>query len=84
MARFIAYVKGQRGEASRLGTKSSGIRTQAQGWDIGGFVTVRSNGSDEDVVCVTITRGSNGYGHDLCLGCFKIKDGEIIKLGEED
>ena len=32
MAHFRAVIKGNRGEASRLGTKSTGIRTKLQTW----------------------------------------------------
>jgi hypothetical protein len=36
MAHFRAVIKGQRGEASRLGSKNSGISTllQTWGWDV--------------------------------------------------
>ena len=32
MAHFRAVIKGQRGEASRLGSKTSGIRARVQSW----------------------------------------------------
>lgn len=35
MAEFIGYLEGSRGEASRLGSSSSGIRAQAQTWNEG-------------------------------------------------
>lgn len=38
MARFRGTIQGHRGEASRLGTASSGLRTDAAGWQ--GAVTV--------------------------------------------
>lgn len=38
MAQFYGGVEGNRGEATRLGTKSSGLTTFASGW--GGQVTV--------------------------------------------
>lgn len=84
MAHFIGYLKGNRGEASRLGTGNSGIRAQAQGWDIGGKVYCSVNNNGEDIVEMYVTRGSNGYGSGFYLGTFKIKDGKIIKIGEEE
>jgi len=38
MAQFRGLVQGQRGEATRLGTKSSGLRVDAAGW--GGRITI--------------------------------------------
>ena len=35
MAQFRAVIKGQRGEASRLGSKSSGLNVKANGWTSG-------------------------------------------------
>jgi hypothetical protein len=39
MAQFFGTLQGQRGEASRLGTKSSGLQTEACSWQ--GKVVVR-------------------------------------------
>ena len=50
MAHFIGFVKGNRGEASRLGSKDSGMYATDQGWNIGASVYVRFNeetGKDE-------------------------------------
>lgn len=60
MARFLAAIAGQRGEATRLGSPSSGIRAQAQGWNVGVSIygDVDENGSD--VFHVYATSGSNG------------------------
>jgi hypothetical protein len=35
MAHFIGYLRGTRGEASRLGGKDHGIQTRVQGWQSG-------------------------------------------------
>jgi len=35
MAQYRAVIKGSRGEASRLGHKSSGIRAEVNGWNLG-------------------------------------------------
>lgn len=61
MARFLAAIQGSRGEATRLGTPSSGIRASAQGWDCG--VTVNGyvgRDTDRDEFQIYATGGSNG------------------------
>jgi hypothetical protein len=79
MAQFLGSVKGARGEATRLGHKSTGLRTTANGWNLGAYASiVHVNG--EDIVSVSITRGSNGGGNDLRLGSYKIVDNEIVKI----
>jgi len=64
MAHFYGSMNGSRGEATRCGTKSSGISAHVRSWTHG----VRSNlfesrqGSGEDKVCIEITSGSNNDG----------------------
>ncbi|QOP65604.1 hypothetical protein SEA_SUIGENERIS_63 [Mycobacterium phage Suigeneris] len=60
MAHFYGTVQGQRGEASRLGSKNSGLAS-AQGWNVGCKVTIRHE-DGRDVVRVWRTTGSNGHG----------------------
>lgn len=43
MAHFRAEIEGQRGDASRLGTKSSGMYGHIAGWDIGAKVYLSYN-----------------------------------------
>lgn len=58
MAQFRGTIQGQRGLASRLGTKDSGLVVTANGWDTGVTVElVHSGGVDE--VRVYRTGGSN-------------------------
>lgn len=38
MSHFYSIIQGHRGEATRTGTKSSGIKASAFGWDLGGTV----------------------------------------------
>jgi hypothetical protein len=35
MAQFRAVIQGQKGQASRLGSKKSGIQAEVNGWNIG-------------------------------------------------
>ena len=62
MSHFYADIQGARGEATRTGTKSSGITAHARGWDIGGKVECYFDEcTGEDVVVFYLTKGSNGY-----------------------
>ena len=71
MAHFIGGIAENRGPASRLGSAKSGIDAYAQGWHIGAKIRVYVNSEGEDIVSVSLTTGSNGYGSDKCLGQFK-------------
>lgn len=59
MAQFRATIKGQRGEASRLGSKNSGLRAYVNGWDSGVLVEAE-NRDGRDIFYVYTTGGSNG------------------------
>lgn len=59
MAHFYGTIKGSRGEASRLGTKASGLRTTTASWQ--GAVTVNMverNGVDYVEVWLTKWHGA--------------------------
>lgn len=79
MAHFIGYVQGARGEASRLGSKSSGIDATGRGWNIGGSVMLRSNESkdeegkkiERDSVTLSVDSGSNHRGDSYEVACFE-------------
>ena len=61
MAKFFGYLKGNRGETSRCGSKTSGIRTMVTGWDFGCHVEMNYNpDKDEDIIKIKITDGTNG------------------------
>ena len=70
MAQFIGTTKGMRGEASRLGSKSSGITTKTNGWDSGVRV-VGSHADGKDVFYIYQTAGSNGRNSEVLLGTIK-------------
>ena len=60
MAHFRGTVEGSRGEASRLGTKNSGLLVSANGWDIGVDVELDFDEDlHQDVVRVFKTEGTN-------------------------
>ena len=62
MAQFYAEIQGNRGEATRMGSKSSGINGHIRGWHVGAKVSCYyDEESDRDIVRVHQTRGSSGY-----------------------
>ena len=80
MAQYRGTIKGSRGEASRLGTKSSGLQVSANGWDIGVDVILRYDSQDQsDVVEVYLTGGSNDKKQRRLLGVF---DSNHLDLAE--
>jgi hypothetical protein len=67
MAQFRGTIEGQRGVASRLGSKSSGLRVIANGWNTGVTVLLdHENG--RDTVTVYRTGGSGGRGKSELIG----------------
>jgi hypothetical protein len=64
MARYYAEIQGNRGEATRMGTPSSGISAHPRGWDLGVRVSGYPSMGDtqRDEFSVDVTSGSNGHG----------------------
>ena len=63
MAHFYGEIQGNRGEATRMGTKDSGFSGHIRGWKVGGSVNCNYNESkDRDEVSIYATGGS-GYGN---------------------
>jgi hypothetical protein len=80
MAHFISYIKGCRGEASRLGSKDSGIRASAQGWNCGISVQGRMDRMEHDRFSAFANTGSNGNGNSTWLGsCTKDEEGYKVQ-----
>lgn len=71
MAQFYADIQGNRGEATRMGTKSSGISGHIRGWRVGARVVCEYNEQvDRDFVTVFKTGGSNNRsGHPIAEYC---------------
>ena len=57
MAHFRATIRGNRGMASRLGTKSSGIEAYVDGWKVGVRVCIY-NQDGRDHIVIYRTKGS--------------------------
>lgn len=74
MARFYATIKGNRGEASRMGTKDSGMQGHIRGWNLGARVIMSVDEDGKDICTVTLTSGSGYSGKVKHLGEFKESD----------
>lgn len=71
MAQFRGTIAGQRGDASRLGSKQSGLRVTANGWDAGVSVNCVHNAeTGRDEFHVYRTGGSNGRQSDRLIAYF--------------
>ena len=80
MAQFYASIRGNRGEATRLGTKSSGMQAHIRGWNLGVQVNCFTNSAGEDCFSVALTKGSNGNGAVKHIGNFKESDLKGVEL----
>tara|TARA_Y100000310_G_scaffold108845_1_gene107224 strand:+ start:285 stop:503 length:219 start_codon:yes stop_codon:yes gene_type:complete len=58
MAQFMGELEGNRGMASRLGTKSSGLWGHLRGWNVGVKVDL-SHTEEGDKITIWKTGGSN-------------------------
>ena len=76
MAHFYAEIQGNKGIASRMGTKGSGIWCHIRGWDIGVNVQISHNEkTGKDEIYVFKTGGSNNPGTQAGP-YFKVEEGE--------
>lgn len=87
MAQYMAVIQGNRGEASRLGSKDSGIHARAQGWHVGvrvwGSLRERE-GQKEDVFDVWATSGSTGGASDQYIAeVYRNAAGEYVIRSKE-
>lgn len=75
MAQFYADIKGNRGMATRMGTKKSGLNGHIRGWDIGARVYMNYNEQTQQDECtIHLTSGSTGRKNTKPLGTFTVKD----------
>lgn len=71
MGHFYGGVEGNRGSATQMGTKSSGLHAYAQGWDIGADLHVgHDKTTGKDVVYITVNAGSNARQSSIAIGRF--------------
>lgn len=62
MAHFRGWIAGQRGEASRLGSKSSGLSANLASWSGAVAVWLYVNEAGVDCARITLTKHTNGAG----------------------
>jgi hypothetical protein len=84
MAQFYADIQGNRGPASRMGSKDSGIESHTRGWHVGCKVRcVYDKETDSDIVYVYRTSGSNGHESDVLIATL-YEDGRVAFEKEID
>lgn len=77
MSQFYADIAGNRGPASRMGTKGSGIESHTRGWHVGCKVRCHyDEETDSDIVYVYRTSGSGGNGSSILIATL-YQDGRI-------
>ena len=83
MAEFYATIQGNRGEASRMGSKASGIEGHIRGWNEGARVSCFVDDQGRQCVSIRLTGGSNGRKPGKCLGVwYRDEYGEYQQKGE--
>ena len=80
MAQFKAEIKGNRGSVSRLGHKTTGIRSHTCGWHSGIRVEGHHDNDLGDIFLVYQTSGSTASERDVLLG--KLVNGSFRVLDE--
>lgn len=77
MSAFYGMVQGNRGAATRGGSRNSGFKSTVQSWD-GSIITQMSyDDNDQLMVTVSYSTGSNCYGTTIFHGTF---DEYVMKL----
>jgi len=62
VGQFYADIQGNRGAASRMGSKDSGISGHIRGWHVGGSVSCdHDDKTGKDQVLLSLTGGSSGH-----------------------
>lgn len=81
MSQFYASIQGNRGMATRMGSKESGISGHIRGWNIGVKAECFVDDEGNDCVYVSISGGSNGRFDSKPIGTFmRDKKGRIRKV----
>ncbi|VVB53332.1 Uncharacterised protein [uncultured archaeon] len=71
MAQFYGSMQGNRGQATRMGTKQSGLSGHVRGWNLGARVEAHEV-AGQDIIEVAVTGGSNNPGTLANLGSFRL------------
>lgn len=82
MARYYGEVQGGRGPASRLGHKTSGLRTTCNAWDIGVRCYAHAGTQDDgDVIDIELTRGSGSSGTEVGIRYYMEAGEPRVEIG---
>ena len=80
MSQFYASIEGNRGEATRMGTKASGIHGHIRGWSVGARVDVwHDDETGLDQVSVYATGGSNARSRERLIARYTTTDLATMK-----
>ena len=79
MAHYYSRIKGHRGEATRCGSKSSGITARADSYSVGARIEINWSAQfQSDVVTIYATTGSSSNGSRIFS--YTIQDGKRVIL----
>lgn len=78
MARFRGTIQGNRQEASRLGSISSGLEGVLNGWEMGVSVQLYVDSQGRDRANIWLTPGSAGRGRDKLLARIVLHEGRPV------
>lgn len=82
MSHFYASIQGNKGRATRCGSKSSGMLAHIRGWDIGVYVELKVNERGQDEIELYLTGGSNKEDARDFIGVYTKKDSRIAQVPE--
>lgn len=71
MSTFYGTIHGNRGPATRGGSRCSGIKAAAQSWNGSVITSLNYNDKDELMVEVCVSDGSSSYGTRIFYGTFE-------------
>jgi len=74
MSHFYASIQGDKGEATRCGSKDSGSNSHTRGWNLGVAIEGYHH-SGEDFFQITITSGSTDKYESYNIGLISLDDG---------
>lgn len=81
MARFYGIISGQANtEATRIGSAKSGLETQANTWTKGVTTHLSTNHTDQDIIDVMLTTGSDQRNIDVFIGQVWLDNDGVPKL----
>ncbi len=80
MSHFYANIQGSRGEATRCGTKNSGLSSHVRGWNVGVKVYIVYNeAEDRDEIHIEATGGSNGGRYTPIGKVIETENGPVVE-----